>query len=66
MRMSKTANKKRRGEKLCYLPKCWPRPRLKPVEKFPPGLFLVVSAEMLGLLPFPLDFRDYRLVTLDL
>jgi hypothetical protein len=37
---------------LCYLLKCWPRERLKPVAKFAPGLFLVVSTEMLALLPF--------------
>jgi hypothetical protein len=30
---------------LCYLPKCWPRERLKRVEIFPPGLFLVVPTK---------------------
>jgi hypothetical protein len=49
----------------CYLPKCWPPERLKPVEEFPPGLFLVVSHEMLALLLFPVALRDYTLVTLD-
>jgi hypothetical protein len=28
-------------------------------------LFLVVSAEMWALLPFPVSLRDYTLVTLD-
>src|SRR5258707_1020905 len=32
---------------LCCSPTCWPGERLKPVEEEPPGLFLVVSAEML-------------------
>jgi hypothetical protein len=49
---------------VCYLPKCWPRERLKPVEEYPPELFLVVSNEMLALLPFPAVLRDYTLVTL--
>jgi hypothetical protein len=49
---------------LCYSSKCWPRERLKPVEEFPPGLFLVVFAEMLALLPFPVSLRDCALVTL--
>jgi hypothetical protein len=31
----------------------------------PSRLFLVVSAEMLALLPFPVALRDYTLVTLD-
>jgi hypothetical protein len=31
----------------------------------PSRLFLVVSAEMLALLPFPMGLRDYTLVTLD-
>jgi hypothetical protein len=30
----------------------------------PSRLFLVVSAEMLALLPFPVSLRDYTLVTL--
>jgi hypothetical protein len=49
---------------VCYLPKCWTRERLKPVEESPPGLFLVVSPERLTLLPFPVALRDYTLVTL--
>jgi hypothetical protein len=44
------------------LPKCWPHERLKPVEEYPPGLFLVVFDEMLVLLPFPVVLRDYTLV----
>jgi hypothetical protein len=31
----------------------------------PSRLFLVDSAEMLALLPFPVGLRDYTLVTLD-
>jgi hypothetical protein len=53
------------AESLCCLPKCWLCERLEPVEKIPPGLFLVVSAEMLVLLPFPVVLQDYTLVTLD-
>ena len=33
-------------------------------EQFPQGLFLVVSAEMLALLPFAVILRDYSLVAL--
>jgi RNA polymerase sigma-70 factor (ECF subfamily) len=34
-----------RMQRMCYLPKCWPRERLKPVETFPPGNFLVVPTK---------------------
>ena len=34
-------------------------------REIPSRLFLVVSAEMLALLPFPVVLRDYTLVTLD-
>jgi hypothetical protein len=37
---------------------------MKPGEESPPGLFLVVSAEMLVLLPFPVVLRDYTFVTI--
>jgi hypothetical protein len=51
--------------RVCCLPKGWPRERLKPGEEYPPGHFLVVSAEMLALLLFPVALRDCALVTLD-
>jgi hypothetical protein len=47
------------------LAQCWPREKLKPVEEFPPGLFRVIFAEMLALLPFSVALGDYTLVTLD-
>ena len=34
-------------------------------REIPSRLFLVVSAETLTLLPFPVVLRDYTLVTLD-
>jgi hypothetical protein len=34
-----------RPGRLSYLPKCWSRERLKPVEKLPPSLFLVVPTK---------------------
>jgi hypothetical protein len=51
---------------LYYFPVCWPLEKLKRVEQFPSGLFLVVSREMLALLPFPLVLRHYTHVTLGL
>jgi hypothetical protein len=33
-------------------------------RNIPSRLFLVISAEMLALLPFPVGLRDYTLVTL--
>jgi hypothetical protein len=50
--------------KVCYLPKCWPPERLKPVKEFPPVLFLVVSHEMVALLQFLVVLRDCTLATL--
>lgn len=38
---------------------------LKLVEEYSLGLFVVVSPELLALLPFPVVLRDYTLVTLD-
>jgi hypothetical protein len=49
---------------MCYLPKCWPRGRLKPVEEYPLGFCLVVSHEMLAVLPFTVVLQQYTLVTL--
>jgi hypothetical protein len=37
---------------------------LKPVEKFPPGLFLAAATICQPLLPFLVVLRDYTLVAL--
>jgi hypothetical protein len=49
---------------VCCLPECWPLERLKRVEKYPPGLFLIVSVEMLALLLSFVVLRIYTLLTL--
>jgi hypothetical protein len=54
------------SQQLYYLRECWPLKKLKRVEILPSRLFLVVSAEMSALLPFPLNLRYCTLVTIGL